>query len=277
MLIVEHRSETLQTPSKAPKAAVHQVSTLLKLSLSIYPVSGIPWHFSCYCYSCILAISFPMPSTSCDLASLSICFLQSKEYHKNSYPVIISCYSVTKLPSFFCLQSFPASGSFPVSQLFTSGGQSIRASALASVLPRNTQNWSPLGWTGWISLQSKGLSRVFSSSTLWKNFLALSLLYGQTLTSVHDYWKNIALTMRTIVSKVMSLLFNTFRFVISWRTLITSTDHHVSRSYCKSFKIMGYLIPDLWASRGSSRKSKYSKVLNSENLENHWERREGRQ
>ena len=67
------------------------------------------------------------------------------------------------------LQSFPASGSFQMSQFFTSGGQSIRVSALASVLPMNTQGWSPLGWTGWISLQSKGLSRVFSSTTVQKH------------------------------------------------------------------------------------------------------------
>ena len=67
---------------------------------------------------------------------------------------------------FSCLQSFPASGSFPVIQFFASGGQSIGASA--SVLPMNTQDWPPLGWTGWISLQSKGLSRVFSNTTVQK-------------------------------------------------------------------------------------------------------------
>ena len=67
------------------------------------------------------------------------------------------------------LQSFPASGSFPTSQLFTSGGQGIGVSASTSVLPMNTQDWSPLGWTGWISLQSKGLSRVFSNITVQKH------------------------------------------------------------------------------------------------------------
>ena len=66
------------------------------------------------------------------------------------------------------LQSFPASGSFPMSQLFTSGGQNIGVSTSASVLPMNIQDWSPLGWTGWISLQSKGLSRVFSNTTVQK-------------------------------------------------------------------------------------------------------------
>ena len=67
------------------------------------------------------------------------------------------------------LHSFPASGSFPMSQLFTSGGQSIGDSASASVLPMNAQDWFPLGWTGWISLQSKGLSRVFSNTTVQKH------------------------------------------------------------------------------------------------------------
>ena len=67
------------------------------------------------------------------------------------------------------LQSFPASGSFQMSQFFPSGGQSIGASALTSVLPMNIQDWSPLGWTGWISLQSKGLSRVFSNNTVQKH------------------------------------------------------------------------------------------------------------
>ena len=68
-----------------------------------------------------------------------------------------------------CLQSFPASGSSQMSQLFTSGGQSIGVSASALVLPMNIQDWSPLGWTGWISLQSKGLSRVFSNTTVQKH------------------------------------------------------------------------------------------------------------
>ena len=68
-----------------------------------------------------------------------------------------------------CLWSFPASGSFPMSQFFTSGGQSIVVSASASVLPMNTQDWFPLGWTGWISLQAKGLSRVFSNTTVQKH------------------------------------------------------------------------------------------------------------
>ena len=90
------------------------------------------------------------------------------------------------------LRPFPASGSFQVSQFFASSGQSIGISPSASVLPMNTQDWSPLGWTGWISLQSKGLSRVFSNTTVQKHQFssALSFLYRPTVTSIHDHWKN---------------------------------------------------------------------------------------
>ena len=84
--------------------------------------------------------------------------------------------STSVVPFFSCLQCFPASRSFPVSQFFASGGQSIGISALASVLPMNIQDLSPLGWTGWISLQSKGLSRVFSNTTFQKHrFLSAQL------------------------------------------------------------------------------------------------------
>ena len=77
--------------------------------------------------------------------------------------------SSSVVPFSSCLQSFPASGSFQMSRFFTSGGQSIGVSASASVLPMKTQDWSPLGWTSWISLQSKGLSRVFSNTTAQKH------------------------------------------------------------------------------------------------------------
>ena len=105
------------------------------------------------------------------------------------------------LSSFLLLPSIPASGSFQMSQFFTSGGQSIGASASASVLPVNIQGWFPLGLTGLISLLSKGLSRVFSNTTVQKH-----LLYGSTLTSVHDYWKIHSLTIWTFVGKVLLLL-----------------------------------------------------------------------
>ena len=84
--------------------------------------------------------------------------------------------SSSVIPFSFCPQSFPASGSLQMSQLFASGGQSICVSASTSVLPVSTQNWSPLGWTGWISLQSKGPSRVFSNTTVQKHqFLSTPL------------------------------------------------------------------------------------------------------
>ena len=87
----------------------------------------------------------------------------------------------------FCLQSFPASGSFPMSRLFTSGGQSIGASASASVVPMNIQGWSPLGWTGWISLQSKGLSRLFSNTTVQKHQFGDTQLYSQYNSYIYTW------------------------------------------------------------------------------------------
>ena len=93
--------------------------------------------------------------------------------YSNSSPSSRWCHpaiSSSVVPFSSCPQSLTASGSFPMSQLVTWGGQSIGVSASASVLPMNTQDWSPLGWTGWISLQSKGLSRVFSN-TWWLSYL----------------------------------------------------------------------------------------------------------
>ena len=86
-----------------------------------------------------------------------------------------------------CPQFCPASGSFPMSQLFAWGGQSIRVSASASVLPMNIQDWSPLGWTGWISLQSKGLSRVFSSTTVQKHQFFGTQLSSQSNSHKHTW------------------------------------------------------------------------------------------
>ena len=92
--------------------------------------------------------------------------------HPNSCPLSWWCHpaiSSSVIPFSSWPQSLPASGSFPMSQLFTCGGQSTGVAALASVLPMNTQDWSPLEWTGWISLQSKGLSRVFSNTIVQKH------------------------------------------------------------------------------------------------------------
>ena len=126
------------------------------------------------------------------------------------HPTILS--SVVHFSS--CLQSFPASGYFQMSQFFTSGGQSIGVSASASVLPMNIQDWFPLGLTCLI-LQSKGLSRVFSNTTVQKHqFFSIQ---PSTLTSIHDYWKTLSLTTWTFVSKVMSLFYNMLsRLVIAF-------------------------------------------------------------
>ena len=129
------------------------------------------------------------PRTTAHQASLSI---------TNSWSLLKLMFIELVMPSnhlilchpFSHLQSFPASGSFPKSQFFTSSGQSIRVSASASTPPMNIQDWFPLGWTGWISLLSKGLSS--SPTPLFKNInsSALSFLYSPTLTFIHDYWKN---------------------------------------------------------------------------------------
>ena len=108
--------------------------------------------------------------------------------HSDSRPSSQWCHpaiSSSVVPFSFCPQSLPASGSFPMSQLFAWGGQSIGVSALASFLPKNTQDWSPLEWTSWISLQSKGLSRVFSNTTVQKHQLFSAQLSSQSNSQIH--------------------------------------------------------------------------------------------
>ena len=110
--------------------------------------------------------------------------------HSNSCPSSRWCHpaiSSSVLPFSSCSQSLPASGYFPMSQLFTGGGQNIGVSALASVLPVNTQDWSPLGWNGWISLQSKGLSRVFSNTTGQKHPFFSTQLSSQSNSHIHTW------------------------------------------------------------------------------------------
>ena len=128
--------------------------------------------------------------------------------HSNSCPSSRWCHpaiSSSVVPFSSCPQSLPASGSFPMSQFFASGGQSIGVSASA---PKNTQDWSPLGWTGWISLQLKGLSRVFSNTTVQKHqFFGAQLSLVQLSRRHMTTGKTIALTRWTFVGKVMSVLF----------------------------------------------------------------------
>ena len=112
----------------------------------------------------------PCPSSSPGACSNSCSLNQwcHLSFSPSLHSPLSDAISSSVIPFSSCLQSFPASGSFPMSQLFVSGGQSIGASALASVLPVNIQDWFPLGWTGWI-LQSEGLSRVFCNTTVQKH------------------------------------------------------------------------------------------------------------
>ena len=119
------------------------------------------------------------------------------------------------VPFSSCPQSFPASGSFPVSQFFTSGGQNIGVSASTSVLPMNIQDWFPLGWTGRISLQSKGLSSLFQHHTSKTEILWCSVFFTVQLSHPSiTTGKTKPLTRQTFVGKVMSLLFNTLSWLV---------------------------------------------------------------
>ena len=108
--------------------------------------------------------------------------------HPNSCPLSHWCHlsiSSSVVPFSSCLQSFPTSGSFQMSQLFASGGQNIGVSASASVLPMNIQDWFPSGWTGWISLQSKGLSNVLSNTTVQKHQFFSAQPSSQSISHIH--------------------------------------------------------------------------------------------
>ena len=141
------------------------------------------------------------------------CLTATPRACSNSCPLSQWCHptflsSIIPFSSYF--QYFPASGSFQMSQFFTSGGQSIGVSTSASVLSMNIQDWFPLGWTGWISLQSKGLSRVFSNTTVQKHQFFGTQPYFIVQLS-HPYMttgNTIVLTKQTFVGKAMSLLFN---------------------------------------------------------------------
>ena len=118
------------------------------------------------------------------------CSSPSSRVHSDSCPLSLWCHpaiSSSVIPFSSCPQSLPASESFPMSQLSTWGGQSTGASALASFLPKNTQDWSPSKWTGWISLQSKGLSRVFSNTTVQKHQFFSSQPSSQSNSHIHTW------------------------------------------------------------------------------------------
>ena len=128
---------------------------------------------------------FVIPWTAAHQASLSI---TNSGAYSNSCPLSRWCHPTTSssiVPFSSCLRSFSASGSFPMSQFFASGGQSIGVSASISVLPMNIQDWFPLGWTGWISLHSKGLSRVFSNTTVQKHQFFGAQLSLESISHIH--------------------------------------------------------------------------------------------
>ena len=165
---------------------------------------------------------FVTPRMAAHQASLSITNSQSSLKFMSIELVMPSSHLILCHPLLLLPQSLPASGSFPMSQLFAWGGQSTGVSASASVLPKKSQGWSAFGWTGWISLQAEGLSRVFSNTTVQKHQFFGTQLSSQ---SIHDHFshpymttgKTIALTRQTFVGKVISLLFNILsRLVITF-------------------------------------------------------------
>jgi len=156
--------------------------------------------------------------------------------------------SSSVVPFSSCLQSFPASGSFQMSQFFESGGQNIGVSPSASVLPMNSQDWFPLGWIAWISLQSKGLSRVFFEYYSSKvSILQHSAFFIVQLS--HPYMttgKTIVLARQTFVGKVMSLLFNMLSRLVMEKEMAT-------HSSVLAWRIPGAVEPGGLPSVGSHR------------------------
>ena len=144
-------------------------------------------HGSCVCVRC-LVVSDPLQSHGLKHARLT-CLSPTPGVYSNSCPLRWWCHptiSSSVKPFSSCLQSFPASGSFQMSQFFASGGQSVGVSASASILPMNIQDWFPLGWTDPLAVQRTLKSLLFKNI----NSSALSFVCSPTLTSIHDYWKN---------------------------------------------------------------------------------------
>ena len=167
----------------------------------------------CSCFSVVQSCPFLCDPMDCSMPSFHV-LSPSPGACSNSCPLCRGCHptissSVTPFSS--CLQSFPASGSFSMSWLFTSGGQSIGDSSSASVLPMNNQDWFPLGLTGYFSLLSKGLSRILSSTIVQKHqfFGAQPFFVIQLSHPYINTGKTITLTIWTFVDQVTYLLFNT--------------------------------------------------------------------
>ena len=162
-------------PSLAAKNIINLISVLTIWWCPCIVSSLVNYHQIAMTFACISQFSRSVVSYSLWPHGLQHarlpCPSPTPGVFSNSCPLSQWCHPTISSSVFplSCLQSFPSSESFPMSQFFTSGGQSIGASASASVLPVNIQDWFPLGWTGWISLQSKGLSRVFSNTTVQKH------------------------------------------------------------------------------------------------------------
>ena len=199
-----------------PHSSSYIISSLLLLLFSCVWLFVTPWS---------VALQASLSITN----SQSLLKLMSSEW---CHPTISS----SVIPFSSCRQSFPASGSFQMSQLFASGGQSIGVSASASVIPMNIQDWFHLGWTGWISLQSKGLKESSPAPQFEGiNSLALSLFYCQLSYLYMTTRKTIALTRWTFVGKAMSLLFNTLsRFVIA----VLPRNQHLLISWLQSLFVV---------------------------------------
>ena len=145
----------------------------------------VPWICCCSVTKSCLALCDPM---DCSIPGFPVLH-HLPEFAQTYVHRVGEAISSTVTPFYFCLQSFPESESFPMSQLFPSGGQSIGASASASVLPINIQGWFPLGLTGLILFPRDTQESSPTPQIESINSSVLSLLYGATLTSIHDYWK----------------------------------------------------------------------------------------
>ena len=144
------------------------------------------WNYKSFQFSSVAQLC----PTLCDSMNCSTPGLPSPGVHSNSCPSSQWCHpaiSFSIFPFSSCPQSLPASESFPMSQLVAWGGHSTGVSALASFLPKNTQGWSLLEWTGWISLQSKGPSRVFSNTTVQKHQFFGTQLSSQSNSHIHTW------------------------------------------------------------------------------------------
>ena len=166
-------------------ALIFKISLLL-LTLGFF-ISSFSGCFRCSVQSLSHVRLFVTPWIIALQASLST---PTPGVYSNSFPLSRWCHpaiSSSVIPFSSCPQSLPASESFPISQLFAWGGQSTGVSPLASLLPKNTQDWSPLEWTGWISLQSKGLSRGFSNTTVQKHQAFGTQPSSQSNSHIHTW------------------------------------------------------------------------------------------